>query len=758
MYTRFKLLFVLVVSLLIIPAQTTLAQNYNKISSESFQKFLDSAPPRFKNMFMPLHLPQNYSSKSLAGYSIEDWQLAIDTTWGPGMSLSNRIMFFDSTWYLIDYAFPAFNGLDPDYWQDFYDQHSPDIYNPGVTISRGKFFADLQYGFMGLGDDHTALTDCDICLTAPAPGIPILQCASIGNNDHFGAGLTPLPDSTLLVYLASASHPLGLVAGDMVLGYDGELWKDIYPQLLSEQIPMNQPPYHTTEKTFLHSILSSAGLNWHLFDTIDVVKYATGDTVHLPTSLMVGHDLECWATEQLEIPGVPKPNPYLEQLFTWGYVDGTEIAYIYTHGWWGNEFELRALWGAALDSIRYNGDLEGLIIDDRTNWGTAHLSFTDVMFRMFDTTIETFRWHRRCSIEDHFAMCDCPELSSFINSIDGEAEHFFNCPMAILTGPHAVSGGDLFPLTMTFHPMTKIFGKPTCGAFSTVTAGEWIYPDWVINLTYAPCDLVDDPGDYILRKEFPNAIDFPWVDYEEVWLTKDGVAQGRDDVVEAAIEWILNGDKDLDGVINASDNCPGTVNPGQADLDGDGIGDSCDLCSGYDDYSDDDADDFPYCFDNCPDTSNADQLDYDDDGVGNACDNCWVDYNSDQSDADNDGVGDICDVCTDTDNDGAGNPGYEANNCVTDNCSDVFNPMQDDTDEDGIGDACDFICGDANNDDQVNIGDAVFLINYIFNGGSAPIYPEAGDVNCDFTTNIGDAVYLISYIFRGGDSPCAGCL
>ena len=26
----------------------------------------------------------------------------------------------------------------------------------------------------------------------------------------------------------------------------------------------------------------AAGENWHLFDTIDVVKFATGDTLHLP--------------------------------------------------------------------------------------------------------------------------------------------------------------------------------------------------------------------------------------------------------------------------------------------------------------------------------------------------------------------------------------------------------------------------------------------------------------------------------------------
>ncbi|MEZ5357433.1 MAG: dockerin type I domain-containing protein [Candidatus Zixiibacteriota bacterium] len=69
----------------------------------------------------------------------------------------------------------------------------------------------------------------------------------------------------------------------------------------------------------------------------------------------------------------------------------------------------------------------------------------------------------------------------------------------------------------------------------------------------------------------------------------------------------------------------------------------------------------------------------------------------------------------------------------------------------------DYICGDANGDETVNIGDAVFLIAYIFKGGPAPDPIEAADANCDATVNVGDAVYLINFIFKGGDAPCAGC-
>jgi hypothetical protein len=63
--------------------------------------------------------------------------------------------------------------------------------------------------------------------------------------------------------------------------------------------------------------------------------------------------------------------------------------------------------------------------------------------------------------------------------------------------------------------------------------------------------------------------------------------------------------------------------------------------------------------------------------------------------------------------------------------------------------------GNANGDTQVSIGDAVFIISYIFRGGPAPLFPNAADANCDNKVTVGDAVFIISYIFRGGPAP--GC-
>ncbi len=61
--------------------------------------------------------------------------------------------------------------------------------------------------------------------------------------------------------------------------------------------------------------------------------------------------------------------------------------------------------------------------------------------------------------------------------------------------------------------------------------------------------------------------------------------------------------------------------------------------------------------------------------------------------------------------------------------------------------------GDANNDGNCNVGDAVYLINYVFKGGPEPPCKAEGDANGDCNLNVGDAVYLISYVFNEGDPP-----
>ncbi len=61
--------------------------------------------------------------------------------------------------------------------------------------------------------------------------------------------------------------------------------------------------------------------------------------------------------------------------------------------------------------------------------------------------------------------------------------------------------------------------------------------------------------------------------------------------------------------------------------------------------------------------------------------------------------------------------------------------------------------GDINSDGNINVGDVVFLINYIFRSGQAPEDMRMAEINCDGSVNVGDAVYMITFIFNGGPPP-----
>lgn len=66
-----------------------------------------------------------------------------------------------------------------------------------------------------------------------------------------------------------------------------------------------------------------------------------------------------------------------------------------------------------------------------------------------------------------------------------------------------------------------------------------------------------------------------------------------------------------------------------------------------------------------------------------------------------------------------------------------------------------FVCGDANGDELVDLGDAVKLLNYLFKGQPPPQPLATGDTTCDEIVDLGDVVYVLNYLFKGGPKPCS---
>jgi len=63
-----------------------------------------------------------------------------------------------------------------------------------------------------------------------------------------------------------------------------------------------------------------------------------------------------------------------------------------------------------------------------------------------------------------------------------------------------------------------------------------------------------------------------------------------------------------------------------------------------------------------------------------------------------------------------------------------------------------FVRGDANDDGQRNIADAVSILGYLFGGEEPPACEDASDTNDDGAVNIADAIKLLGHLF-GGEGP-----
>ncbi|MCK4224324.1 MAG: hypothetical protein KAX39_04025 [candidate division Zixibacteria bacterium] len=64
-----------------------------------------------------------------------------------------------------------------------------------------------------------------------------------------------------------------------------------------------------------------------------------------------------------------------------------------------------------------------------------------------------------------------------------------------------------------------------------------------------------------------------------------------------------------------------------------------------------------------------------------------------------------------------------------------------------------FLRGDANGDGMIDLGDVVYLINYLYEDGPAPDPLWTGDANGDEVIDLGDLVYLINYLYKDGPPP-----
>jgi hypothetical protein len=390
------------------------------------------------------------SSKSFY-QSKADWQHIIDTTWGPGDPLARKLQIFNIYAKEVHDKFDGFNSLHLD-WDSLHNYYLSQI---NETTSKGAFSSIMSHFACDLKDMHTRAFDSAVVFTPLNPGTPLLLLGSYLTIEHFGAVTTILPDSSTLVLRVVPNHPLNLEPGDIIIGYEGIPWKDLIGELMHSGLPILATTGGCkTADTYLN--LSGAGLNWHLFDTIDILKYKSGDTMHLSVLPMVNLNIPRMVNnEQLPIKNIPFPDilPWpdvSDTVVTYGILEGTKIGYIYLAKEWLTETADLQFYNA-INALK-NSD--ALIIDMRLNdggWALFANAF-NILFNEFDKTIEDAY---RCNT---YTFELCPNNNWNTYQINGIEPDYFDRPIAVLLGPTCVSMGDLTAQRLRYHPMVKFFG------------------------------------------------------------------------------------------------------------------------------------------------------------------------------------------------------------------------------------------------------------------------------------------------------------
>jgi hypothetical protein len=477
------------------------------------------------------HAPGKIVGKKVTNYTAEEWGTWIDSTWGAGQTATQQLHVFDTFWDGINTTWGGFPNLSLN-WDSIRALYRPQI---SSGLSRGRFAALMSRVWMPLLEYHTYIYDLKVDTTFGddwafwryKPGIPLLLIGTQWR-DPIGAPITAMQDSNGLVYRAVPGHPLGLQPGDVILGYEGVPWKQLYPRLLEMGVPVNRywsSPGSTPESR-QQLAMSAVGWNWGMFDTIDVVKYATGDTVHMPTAPLATSTQAIWASDQVPIPGVQMPEGSVSNTnaVSWGVVQGTNIGYIYVWDWYTSMTAQR--FSDAVTDLRYAKNVDGLVIDFRMNLG-GEVEYANAGFARlfgFDPT-SNWAFATRASPSDHLSFGPIQLNFGFTPGIS------FDRPIAMLIGPGCLSAGDYNAFRLRFHPMARSFGKPTNGAFVAAPQRlgsleqDWNYEYWSGLMS----SLIPGEGYMIHKGVQPD---------ESVWLTRDCVAKGEDDVVKRALGWM----------------------------------------------------------------------------------------------------------------------------------------------------------------------------------------------------------------------------
>ena len=286
------------------------------------------------------------------------------------------------------------------------------------------------------------------------------------------------------------------------------------------------------------SWLASAGMNWHFFDTLDIRKYGSTETLHAPTALLEGKKFYIAGNEQLPVEGIKFPESTGYSVIFDTILDNS-IGYVYFLNMVAGEFQenLKTAFQSLVDS-----DVKGIIIDLRFNAGGS-TDWPRAFDPIFNRSIDSCGIYVRTPNGDH---SDLVFAGNFPFPL---SEDFLNRPIALLTGPGAISQGDVTSYFIHTQPMTRSFGRGTNTAY-TIFEFDWPantpsnfssssffwdfgFQDWGFH--FVPANLgrfINGKLTFLMHNGFE--LD------EEIWFTQEAAKQQKDNMVERALEWITS--------------------------------------------------------------------------------------------------------------------------------------------------------------------------------------------------------------------------
>ncbi len=479
-------------------------------------------------------------------YNPAAWTERVEKAWGVGRPTEEKLALFDTVWGIANRHFPYFVTKPFINWDSLRTVFRPQIQR---GIGQGKFMAIMSRLVYHLNDVHVSFTDRTFTTVLGevygVSGTTRLLVFAAVHSETFGICLTALPDGSAMVYEAETVNPLSLKRGDIIVGYNGIPWGTLLPTLINSDLPILGVPGSTLQNR-AHRLTSAVLANWHLFDSINILRAGERQITSLPTTRMSGwYGKRLLCTESLPVSGVPRMtwDSFYQQRneAIFGKITDTNIGYIYAHRCFDSL--PRQFWEAVVELTDRNPS-DALIIDLRRNDGGYLNAFGPGWAQLYDQSV---RW-LSIAIRDSNNQADRNALIRLENlepvyeqGITTAPERFytwykyrprlFDKPIAVLAGPGSASAGDMFVHLFRYHPRARIFGKPSNGAFGGRL--PWKISNDTVNIAFT----MPDANFYDVRtKKLLGGATYP-ID-EEVWLTPKNVIQGFDDVVEAAIRWI----------------------------------------------------------------------------------------------------------------------------------------------------------------------------------------------------------------------------